>query len=171
MDTNERIVKFRLVTYFDEVPNQVSPLGDPVLVERYASMGEHVHLRPADEKRLDGLGALYSDEEAKAITEGTYTGADAALLASFRQGQKPPSLIQPAEGEGSGDIREMSTEQLADYIAENNLNVQDTLALLPEDADEDDINKLLDAEGLASENDPRVGVTKTLEARLSALNS
>jgi hypothetical protein len=49
------------------------------------------------------------------------------------------------------------------------LNVDQTLALLPEDASEDQINTLYDAENYASENDPRKGVTDRLEARLAAL--
>lgn len=168
-ELKERIVRFRLITFFDQIENQVTPNGDDVLVERTASMGEHVNLRPQDEKRLDSLGALYTAEEAKAILGGEYNGPDRAILATFREGQRPASLIQPVEGEGVADFKAMSSEQLADFIAENKPTVKETIDLLPEDADEDDINKLLDAETIATESDPRAGVVKTLEARLSAL--
>lgn len=163
--TNDRIVKFRLVTYFEEVPNPVHPNGDTVLVERTAPLGAKVSLRAADEQRLDSLGALYTKEEAKAIEDGSYKGFDSVLLYASRGGQKPASPIQPVDGEGP-QTDDMSAEELAQYITENKLNVDDTVALAGDD--EDSINKVLDAENIASENDPRVGVVNRLEAKLNA---
>lgn len=167
-----RIVKFRLVTYFNEAPNQVHPKGDPVLVEKYASMGEEIDLRPIDEKRLDDLGALYTADEAKAVRDGSYRGEDAALLFQSRQGIRPASTtgsIEPADGE-HGDFASMDSAQLAEYMVEHELNVKNTLALLPESATADDVNKLLDAEGIASEGEPRKGVAEPLDAKLAELS-
>lgn len=166
---NERIVKFRLVTFFDEVPNQVTPQGEPVLVERTASLGEKISLRPIDEKRLDSLGSLYTAEEAKAIEDGTYAGRDAGQLTAARSGRRvAPATVEPADGE-HGDLSSMDAEQLAEYITEHELNVEQTVALAGDD--EDSINKVLDAENLATENDPRKGVVRSLEAKLNARTS
>jgi hypothetical protein len=161
----ERIVKFRLVTYFDEVPNQVTPQGENVLVERTASLGEKIALREADEKRLDSLGALYTEDEAKAIEEGKYQGVDAALLAASRGGVRPQGQIQPADGEGEASA--MDAAELAQYIRENRLNIGETVALAGEDAES--IQRVLDAENIATDNAPRAGVTEQLERRLAEL--
>lgn len=167
----ERIVKFRLVTYFDEVENQVTPQGDNVLVERTASMGDRVHLRSADEKRLDSLGALYSKDEAKKIEAGTYSGPDAALLRQF-MGSGPAAPQPTIDGEGP-QIDGLSADELADYILENKLNVDDTVGLAGE-GDADLINKVYDAEIAAAQKkgaDPRKGVTDRLDALLNAATS
>lgn len=164
----KRIVKFRLITYFEEIPNQVMPNGENVLVERTASMGQEVDLRQADEDRLDSLDALYTAEEAAAIEDGSYNGFDRDTLFAARGGIRPVPLVTAAEGE-HGDFNSMDAVALGEYIKEQRLNVESTLALLPQDADEEQIQKLYDAENIALDNEPRKGVTDTLDARLTAV--
>jgi len=164
---NERMVKFRLVTYWDEVESNVAPNGDPVLVERTAVHGQVIELRPTDEKRLDDLGALYTDDEAKEIEAGTYKGEDADVLYASRTGLLGIPLIQPVEGE-TGGLDQMDAAALAEYINENKLNVSETVALA-DDTDAESIQKVLDAENIATDNSPRQGVTDALEKKLAAL--
>lgn len=165
---NERIVKFRLVTYFDEVDNQVTPGGDTILVERTASMGQKISLRPKDEERLDSLGALYTDEEAKMIEDGTYKGSDAAVLSTFRGGLRPLAPDDAVSGAvGEGDPATMDAVALGQYIRDNRLNAEKTVALAGDD--EESIQRVIDAENIATENSPRVTVLEPLEKRLADL--
>lgn len=168
-NTKTRMVKFRLITHFEKGVNQHDPMGNDVLTERIASMGQEVALRPEDEKRLDELGALYTPEEVKAIKAGKYEGEDAPILAAALQGQfGAPSPESAVEGE-HGDVSSMDSAQLADYISENKLKADDVLALVPDDADEDTLNKFLDAESIATQSSPRKSVVEPLEARLNNL--
>lgn len=165
-----RIVKFRLVTYFDEVENQVTPNGETVLVERLASMGDEVDFRPADEERLDSLGALYTEDEAKAIQEGSYRGTDAGVLATFRgTASRPTGTVTAAEGEGNpGDIDSYpDAVALGEHIRDTRPNVEGTLALLPDNPSEEQIQKLYDAENIATGDSPRSGVVDKLDRLLA----
>jgi hypothetical protein len=166
---SEKIIKHRLFTWFEEVDSPVMP-GTTVLAERIAHFGEKVDItNPAYIKRGEELDSFYTDKEAKEIEKGTYRGTESTLLYAARSGtlQAPTPLIEPIEGEHGG-LDSMSTEQLAEYMVDNKLTVDQTLALLPAEPTEDEINKLLDAENLASENEPRASVTKALEAKLNA---
>lgn len=165
----ERIVKFRLITYFNLVDSPVNP-NEQVLVEKIGHMGQKVDInRQADLDRLDELGALYSDDEAAEIEAGTYSGPEAALLYNSRnQTLAATPGIEAADGE-HGDVAGMDAPTLAEYIKENRLNVDSTVALAGDD--EGSIQKVLDAENIATENEPRKGVTDRLEAKLIAANS
>jgi len=164
---NEKIIKIRLFTWFENVDSPVEP-GTQTRVERINSMGERVEINDDwSLQRGEELDAFFSDEDAQAIVDGTYTGQYADLLANqatHGTGQTPP-LVTAAEGE-HGDAAGMSTEEMADYIKENKLNVSETVALAGDDVD--GINKVLDAENMATNNDPRKGVVDHLEAKLAA---
>jgi hypothetical protein len=166
-----KIIKHRLFTWFEEVESTVH-LGQTGLVERIAHLGEEVDItNPTYVARGEELGSFYTDAEAKEIKAGTYNGPDAEAVYRAREsGFAQP--VEPVEGEGAGlDFKDASSEEVAEYIKENKLSVPNTLALLPADADEDDINTLYDAEGIASENDPRKGVTDALDAKLAAITA
>lgn len=157
----ERIVKFRLITYFDEVDNPAMP-GTSTLVERIASLGEKVDVtRDVDLKRLDSLGALYTEEETAAIEDGSYRGYDRGILENARAGLKPQGVIEDIEGEGA-QIDDLSTEDLATHIKEQDLTVDQTLELVGPNPTVDRVNKVLDAENLATENQPRVTLVDAL---------
>jgi hypothetical protein len=164
---NEKIIKVRLFTWFENVDSVVDPSVKD-RVERINSMGDRVVINDDwSLQRGEDLDAFFSDEEAQQIVDGTYKGQYAEHLANMAThglGQTPP-LVTSAEGE-HGDAAGMSTEEMADYIKENKLNVSETVALASDD--EDSINKVLDAENMATNNDPRKGVVDHLEAKLAA---
>jgi hypothetical protein len=171
----EKTIKFLLFTYGKEVDNPLYIKGgdqpETVLQEGLARLGETVDItRPYDLARGEELGAFFSDEDVKAIEEGTYRGPDAPAVAQARLAMAQ-TTIQPIEGEGaSANIADMSTEEVAELIKNEKLNVNDTIALADEN-DVDSINKVLDAEVIATDSEPRVGVEKGLEAKLSAASA
>jgi hypothetical protein len=171
----KRIIKHRLFTWFEEVDSPVQP-GTTVLAERIAHFGQEIDItNPAYITRgeLPEIDAFYTQTEAKAILDGSYSGPDAALLFSARSGSfAGPKQILPAEGE-HGDVSSMDASQVAEIINPplfgldgKKLTVTETLALAGED--EDSINKVLDAENIATDNSPRAGVVDALEAKLNA---
>lgn len=165
----EKMIKHLMFTYFAPAPNRVQIGGDDVLVERIARLGEVVDIE--DEvslQRGEELGSFFTDEERKAVEDGTYNGEDSEAVYRAVEGVRPVNPIQPVEGEGA-QTEGMSTEDLGEYIRENRLNVEDTVALA-KDGDEDSINKVYDAENIATDNDPRKGVTDALDKKLAALN-
>ena len=159
-----KIIKHRLFTWFQEVDSPVH--GEVVLMERIAHLGEEVDItNPAYVARGEELDSFYTDEEADQIRAGTYAGPDAVALYSARRQESAVPVIQPADGEHGG-VEQMDAVELGAYISDNKLTVPETLALVPEDADEETLQKFLDAENIASGNDPRTGVVDPLEKRL-----
>lgn len=169
----KKIIKHLLYTYFEEVPNPAVP-GAIALQEHLGRLGEECDVtREVDLQRGEELGAFYTDEEVEAIEDGTYDGPDAEALGLARSGATPTPIIQPADGE-HGDIRSMSSEDIAAMISPSefgesgkDLTVDETVALAGDGTDADLINKVLDAENLATSNEPRKGVTDRLEAKLA----
>jgi hypothetical protein len=168
--SNKRVIKHRLFTWFEESDSPIGPGHEPVFTERIAHFGDDVELNDAAIKRGEELDAFFSDKDAKAIREGTYTGQHAALLDQFAgRAAKPQSIIQPADGEGP-QTADMSSEELGEYINENKLTVDETVALAT-DGDTDSIEKVYDAEEHAArlrDNEPRAGVTDKLDKMLQA---
>jgi hypothetical protein len=169
----EKMIKHLLFTYGKEVPNPLYTEGgnepETVLQEGLARLGEVVDVtRPYDLHRGEELDAFFSDKDRKAIEEGKYRGPDAPTVVAARLARAQAEVaVEPAEGEGTTDTSDMSSEEIAAFITENKLNVDQTVDLADPN-DVDSINKVLDAENLASDNDPRAGVVKALEARLAA---
>jgi hypothetical protein len=174
----EKMIKHLLFTYGKLVDN---PLYDEeaapdqpkkVMQEGLGRLGEVIDVeRPYDLARGEEFGAFFTDEERKAIEEGTYRGVDAPAVMEARLSQER-AIITPIEGEGpagDADVSTMSVEEVAGLIEDRKLNVQQTVDLAGEDPD--DIEKVLDAESLATENEPRAGVTKGLEARLAKVTT
>lgn len=162
----EKIIKHRLFTWFEEVDSPVMP-GTTVLAERIAHLGEKIDIPEGNPHLARGeeLGSFYTDEEAKAIEDGSYRGGDRELLFAARSGRRAAPPVAPVDGE-HGDTASMDAAQLAEYIQEHRLNVDATVALAGDD--EDSINKVLDAENIHTDNDPRKGVVDRLEAKLNA---
>jgi len=167
----EKMIKHLLFTYGREVlnPHYVEGGDQPeyVVSEGLGHLGDVIDItRSYDLERGERLDAFYTDEERKQIEAGSYQGLDSPSVYQARL-QKAQQAIQPADGEGAqAGVSEMSTEDVAEHISENKLNVQETIALAGDDPD--DIEKVLDAESIATEGEPRAGVTKALEARLAA---
>lgn len=171
----EKMIKFLQFSYHVEQPSPQLPKGQNLLLERIARHLEVVDITwDYDLERGEELGAFYSDEDRKAIEEGTYRGPDAAVVYAKKQNLSP-SLIEDLEGEGpSGenlgpsDIQGKSDEEVARLIVDNKLTVDQTLALTGGDKDLAEL--VLDAENLAANEkdaDPRRGVVAGLEAQLA----
>jgi len=163
----QKIIKHRLFTWFEVTPNPVDPSGPDVLTERINIAGDDVDITNEDYvKRGEDLDAFYTDEEADKIRAGTYAGTDADQVYYLRSGGQtaPHNLphISPADGEAGN----LSVEELADKIRNEKLNVEQTVALAADDLAS--IEKVLDAENLATDNEPRRGVVDRLEAKMSA---
>lgn len=142
-----RVVKFLLYTALVDMEDPARP-DVMVRVERLYKQGETV---PADVlsdynlERGERLGAFFTDAEMDA-------GAHEApgVLESA-----PPATEPPA-------FSEMSESELAEYIMSNKPNVGDTIAMAGGDADA--ARRLLEAEHIATDGEPRAGVVKGLNA-------
>jgi hypothetical protein len=164
------MIKHLLVTWFRNEPSPVDP-EQTIRLEKINRVGDVVDIDDESSyQRLEDLGSFFTDEEREKIEEGTYTGPGAAQVyaALGNTSANPTPLIEDAEGEGR-QVDNLSSEELADYIKSNRLTVEETVALAGDDADS--INKVLDAENIATDNDPRKGVETALEAKLAAATS
>jgi hypothetical protein len=160
----EKMIKVLLFTWFHNEPSAINP-AETARLEKLARLGEVVDIDDDYSlQRGEELGAFFTDEERKEIEEETYAGEDApAVYAALGVTAPPVGLIEPAGGEGP---MALSVEALAEYITENNLNSEQTIALAGDDADS--INKVLDAENIATDNEPRKSVVSALEKKLAA---
>jgi hypothetical protein len=159
----EKMIKFRMFHYYEEVATPV-PEGQPKpLTEKRATFGQIVDIpREEDIARGERLGAFFTDEEREAIDDGSYTGPDYDMLRRTGQAAAAAAAegqVVPTGGE-SLDMDEASPEEIADFIRDNRLNIPATVALAQNRADW--AEKVLDAEGFVS-TQPRVGVTEALE--------
>lgn len=176
----ERMIKFRAFHYYREVPAPGMVGGPMMLAEQQAYFGETVDIeREEDLERGETLGAFYSEKEIKQIKAGTYRGPDweqlaaGPMVAAFTPEEEARrQILAPAgsEGEASAggpaiDVEKASDEEIAEYIEQNNLNVPETIALAS--GRKDLAEKVLDAEMLASNNDPRKGVLSALEKTMT----
>jgi hypothetical protein len=169
----QKIIKVRLFTWFENVESPIDP-SEEVRTERISHFGEDVDINDETSvARGEELDAFFSDEDAAAIRDGTYDGPQAALLETFGQHQAATQgVVTPALGEGP-QTSTLSTDELADYIVENKLSVNETVALATE-GDADSINKVYDAEVAAAQTkgvDPRKGVTDRLDSMLTTATS
>lgn len=145
---NERTVKHLMFPYLVESPNPSMPDAGPVLKERTLRQGETVtveELGPLAQERGERLGSFYTDAELKALKAGETPEGE---------------TLQLEAGPVAGD--EMGVHELAEYIEQNHPNVDDTVALAK--GDPDAAKRVLEAEGIATDGDPRAGVTKGLTA-------
>lgn len=164
------IIKHRLFTWFENGESPAMP-GETVRLERINHFGDEVDITDKQSyERGKQLDAFFSDEDAKKIREGTYNGPDAPLLDIFAgKAQRPAGIVQPIEGEGP-QTDNLTAQELGEYINENKLNVDDTVALA-KDGDTNSIEKVYDAEEHAAQlrgSDPRSGVTDKLDKMLQA---
>jgi len=163
------MVRHRLITWFEEGPNPVDPAGGRVLVERIAHHGDEISIPDGPQlERLKSLNSFYTDKDRQAILAGAYRGFDAETVYQQRRGQHPVNVIEPAEGEGF-QIDSLDAAELADVIRANSLNPEQTVALAGDSLES--IEKVLDAENIATDNDPRPAVQSALEAKMKAATS
>jgi hypothetical protein len=162
----EVMIKVRLFTWFQDNASAANP-DETVRMEKISVLGEVVDIDDdASYQRGQDLDAFFTDEERQQVEDGTYTGPGYQGVYAFLGHNPPESVVEPLEGEGTSG---MTTEEMADHIKSNRLTVEETVALAGDDADS--INKVLDAENIATDNDPRKGVEAALEAKLAAAQS
>lgn len=116
--------------------------GDEILVPRYGNKGDKVELLPADEARLDDLGALEPKGKAAPATPGP---------------TKPPVTIDAATA---------SDVELIAFIKDTEPTVPNTIALAGDDVEL--AKRVLAAESAATDGAPRAGVEKGLTKVIEA---
>jgi len=142
-----RVVKHLLYSALVDVPNPSNP-DQTVRVEKVYRQGETVppeELNDYNLERGERLGSFYTDEELE----------NEAHLAP----PGPPAAAPPGE---QPSFDEMGESELADYIMQNKPNVGDTVAMAQNNPDT--AQRLLEAEHIATDGEPRAGVVKGLNA-------
>ena len=142
----------------------------------------HYAVPEQEMKRISYLDGFFSDEELERIDRMAESGLDtqeAARLLSAGPHAEATAMAQlrtaginadaaatgdaaATSGEKFVDVREMDDTEIADWIGENRPNVDQTIALAQNDRDL--AEKVLDAETIATDQDPRAGVERGLEA-------
>jgi hypothetical protein len=152
-----RTVKDLMFTYHVLAPSPMIS-GEEIIKEKVAKQGETIYLDELGTLYLyrgETLGSFYTDAELEAIAAGKPIGS--AL---------PPeqAAIMPAEGEGIAEevvFAELGSHEMVEYLEEHSPNVDDTLALVGNDAEA--ARRLLEAENIVTGDDPRAGVVKGVE--------
>lgn len=180
----EKMIKHLLFSYGSEIDNPMYVEGEEgvpsrVVVEGLASIGSTVDItRQYDLVRGEEYDAFFTDEEKAAIDEGTYDGPLLPALQahgylggqSAYQGQSIEQIEAMSGGGGAPiDVASSSAEEIAEFISTNKPNVSETVALAQNDPDL--AEKVLDAEVIATESDPRTGVENALEKVMSSSSS
>src|SRR5580765_7047305 len=143
-----RVVKHLLFTALVEVPDPARP-DSMIRVEKLYRRGETIppeHLDDPTLERGERLGSFFTDEELDAGEHQVAPGP--AATAPATQTGEPPAFD------------ELSEAELADYIMQNKPNVSDTVAMAGDDPDT--AQRLLEAEHIATDGEPRAGVVKGL---------
>jgi hypothetical protein len=135
--------------YMAEVP---IPGGQTAMVEKIANRGDEVDITDAyDQQRGEEQDAFMSAEEKKAFAaEGTPYDTE-----PYEDTGAPP---EPAAGL---NWAEATPEDMADYMEENSMTVNDVLEVA--NAHPDRLNDILEAENILTSDEPRKGVTEGIE--------
>jgi hypothetical protein len=145
-----RVVKVKLINYFVEEASRTEP-DKQILVNRTAVRGDQVDvddLSDAELTKLEDLGAFFSDEEFEALTSSATV--EGGVEAS------PTTEIN----------NEMTADEVAVVITDNNLNSDQTIALAQGDPE---LAELVgEAEDIASGGDPRKTVVAGLDRIIGA---
>lgn len=142
-----RIVRDLMFSYMAAVTD---PAGNQVL--------EPVDVPRGTELSIEEMGLIALEKGER--HHSFYTTAERDVLASGGNPDRPAALSEDS-------VSEMGEYELSEYIQGSNptgkaLNVDDTVALAG--TDKDLAHRLLQAENIATDGDPRVGVEKGLTA-------
>jgi hypothetical protein len=144
-----RVVKHLLFPYFIEGESAMQP-GLMVFYEKIAKRGEEIdisELREADLEKGERLGSFFNDDEMRQIARAGVEGNLEAAGVGF-------------------DASEAGEHEIAEYITENRLTVDETVAL--SGGDPVVAQRVLEAESVASGGDSRKGVVAGLEAVIAS---
>lgn len=166
--TPGRVVRHLSVAYFVPFTN---PDGNKAVLVRTARRGELIDpssLANGEEKRLEDLGALLPagsrPQDAQAETDAildAYRGQRGDTDALERHNAR---VTARASAGGIVDVDapvDGSAGELAAYLRENRLNVDDTVALA--EGDPERAGRVLEAEEQATGGSPRAGVVAGLQ--------
>jgi hypothetical protein len=121
------------------------PTGTTVLEPREAVAGEEVSLEQiglSAQMKGESSHAFYTDDEREALEAGSDPDAEAG-----------------SDADGS-DVGALGEYELAEHIKTNNLTVNETIALA--NGDPDMAHRVLQAENIATDGEPRKGVEQGL---------
>jgi len=141
---DDRVVRVLSFAYTVAVED---PSGLKSIEVREAHRGDTVTLEQIGliaQTKGEKAHSFYTDEEREALEEG-----------------RDPDAPEGSAG-ASGSISEMGEYELAEYIKEQNLTVGDTVALAG--TDKDLAHRVLQAENIATDGEPRKGVEAGLTA-------
>jgi len=145
-----RVVKHLLFPYFIEGESPMQP-GLNVFYEKIAKRGDELDvddLRDADLEKGERLGSFFNDEELKQIRRAEASGGS----------------LESADVDF--DASEAGEHEIAEYITEQRLTVDETVAL--SGGDPVVAQRILEAESVASGGDSRKGVVAGLEAVIAS---
>lgn len=145
-----RVVKHLLFTALVEMEDPARP-DTKIRVEKMFRRGETIPAEMLDDATLERgerLDSFFTDEE---LDDGQDKAAPGPT----------PSAIAIESGETPA-FDEMSEAELADYIMQKKPNTADTIKMAGNDPDT--ANRLLEAEHIATDGEPRAGVVKGLNA-------
>lgn len=168
----DRVVRHLSTLYFTDGDNPVT--GKPTRLVHTARRGDVISLPPDEVRRLENLGALLPKGKKPEDAEAEH----AAVLDEYRARRGDTDALnrhndrvlaqRPSSGEGgivdvTVDVENDTVKAIADYLRESKPNADDTVALAEGDARK--AEKLLEAENIASGQQPR----KTVERDLSKI--
>jgi len=133
-------VKVRAFIWHDVQQNPYNP-DQKILIPRVSVRDEELNpedLSPYDRERAERHGVFY--KEGEQTREGTTVGEDGEVVEK--------------------SVDDMSVEELATWIKEDEPTIDDLLELASDDPDQ--AQKILDAENMATSNDPRKGLVTGL---------
>jgi hypothetical protein len=146
-----RVVKALMFPYMVIAPNP-SIVGQEILVEKVASRGDIV--------TIDQIGSIYLAKGERPDVQAFYTTAELEQL----KGAGSTAANPTATAEGIPDnFNELSAQEMSEVIADNKPTVNELLAAVGNDSDA--AARLLDAENIATDNDPR----RSLEAGVARI--
>ena len=158
-----RIVKDLMFVYHVLEPNPMLPGAGDIVAERTATTGQAVdveELGPLYLEKGERLGSFFTDAELRALRP-------AQVRDIFQRAGGIHESIKELVGAShatSGDEAEaedkefslMSSHELAEYMEENKPTVAETVAMA--DGDPEAAKRILEAEDIVTDNDPRQGV-------------
>jgi hypothetical protein len=184
---DEYIVKHHTTYFLREVEDAYRP-GQTRLAEQLAHHGQKVStatkgddptvlygVRDVDLARMKAEGALFTDQEVKAmeagVTDNPSTEMEAATMLQPK-GDTRSTLQAPALGADDANpsgphpltFHEMSPEQLSAYISSEELGVNDLLEIVSDDPTL--ASAILNAESIASDSEPREELVQGIAAIL-----
>jgi hypothetical protein len=167
--TVDRVVGMLYAQYYKHI---LDPLGQKMAVLATAARGETIKVTPAEEARLDGIGALLPEGEdpaqAAAIQAAhldAYRGARGDTEANARHQQRLLETPSPS-GAAGGIVRsdapvESGAGALSTWIKTQQPTAEETVALA--DGNADIAAVVLEAETAATDGSPRPEVVEGLK--------